>query len=126
MAKPPEPLAELLAAADVVVDAVVERVLSSSVVAPPPRSGKILSDDGAEAGEQLLLLAVRRVLWGEMTEKTIAVLKPKGAYALREGSKGAFLLRTKERTHEEPPTILGRYGPDTWSLEHVEKHMKNK
>jgi hypothetical protein len=40
----------------------------------------------------------------------VQVIKPEGAYALREGNTGPFLLGNTDAGVE----ILGRYGPDTW------------
>ena len=39
-------------------------------------------------------------------------------YSLKAGNKGPFLI-------DGGKVILGRYGPDSWSVERVEKSLKS-
>jgi hypothetical protein len=48
--------------------------------------------------------------------KEIVATKPAGAYALRPGVNGVFLL-------DDNATILGRYGPDTYSPDEVARAL---
>jgi hypothetical protein len=53
---------------------------------------------------------------------TVDVLKPEGAYVVAAGTVGPFLLGAPGE--EGVPPILGRYGPDSWRLELIEKACK--
>ena len=111
MAKPPEPLEELCFDAGIVVDAVVHEVL--------PAIGLAKGDGAALADAQRVILRVTRMLKGEPASERITVDKPVAPYELAAGIHGAFFLDTL--TH--PPTILGRYGPDSWPLSKVERAL---
>ena len=65
-------------------------------------------------------LRVDRVLRGDVVKgATIAVLKPAGAYEVAIGTHGPFLLGSADDAGVAP--VLGRYGPDTWRAEVVER-----
>ena len=124
MAKPPEPLAEVLPLAGLIVEAIVAQVLSTGPrPAQPERThppGRLVVDTGALSPPQALVLDVMRVLRGSHAPTSITVEKPPAGYSLLPGNRGAFLLDTRT----SPPTILGRYGPDTWPLSRVEKAVQ--
>lgn len=110
MAKPPEPIDEVLPQAEAAVVAEVARVVEQGAqqkLAPSEETSRPTS-----AARQVVELNVTRVLFGTLTApgKTIQVVKPAGAYALTAGNKGPFVLKQGAEGVE----ILGRYGPDTW------------
>lgn len=113
MAKPPEPLEEMLPRAALVVVATVKRVLSTGAPLPPlPEREEHKSDIGARAPEQTLELEVESVLKGTH-QGALTVRKPIAGYSVREGTKGAWLI-------DDTGTVLGRYGPDSWRTVHVQ------
>lgn len=113
MAKPPEPLAEVLPQAALVVEATVAKVVSTGAPTPQPEKPADHRDVGAQAPEQMLVLDVTRVLKGAHAGKTLEVRKPVAPYAVKEGTKGAWLV-------DKDGVVLGRYGPDSWPLSRVE------
>ena len=117
MAKPPEPLEEMLPQAALVVVATVKRVLSTGAPLPPlPEQEKHKADVGARSPEQTLELDVESVLKGKH-EGALTVKKPVAGYSVREGTKGAWLV-------DDKGTVLGRYGPDSWRTKAVEAALK--
>jgi hypothetical protein len=123
MALPPEPLEEVLPSAVWVVDAEVKEVVAQGPAEPklqPKTGAPAMTSTGQKVGSQTVRLIVRRVLKGDPAAKELVVEKPVGAYALRAGNKGPFLLDGGKPN----PTILGRYGPDTYSLAALEKALK--
>jgi len=110
MAKPPEPIEEVIPAAEAAVVAEVLRVVLQA-----PQQQYAPSEETSRpttAAKQVVELKVSRVLFGGLVSagKTLEVVKPEGAYALAAGHHGPFVLgRTAEGVE-----ILGRYGPDTW------------
>lgn len=119
MARPPERLAEMLPQAALIVDATVKEVVSTGAPIARPDKPKNWSDVGTQYPEQILVLEVARVLKGALSQKTIRVKKPVSPYLVRAGVKGAWLL---DKSAE--PIVLGRYGPDSWSLAAVEFALK--
>jgi hypothetical protein len=122
MAKPPEPLAEMLPTATLVVEAVVAQVLSTGPRPLQPEADakpKDHTDRGILSAPQTLTLEVMRVLKGKHAGKTITVEKPAAPYSLMPGASGAFLL-------DEKNVILGRYGPDSWHITRVEAALKER
>src|SRR5688572_26042456 len=123
MAKPPEPLDEVLPRATLVVEAVVAQVLS---VGPRPHQPEVdqkpdsWTDRGVLSAPQTLVLEIMRVLKGAHAEKTITVEKPAAGYSLLAGNRGPFLLDTSGKI----AVILGRYGPDSWPMTKVEAALK--
>jgi hypothetical protein len=111
MALPPEPLSSVLPAARQVVVGVVVDVVDlgpwSAVTRGPP-------DSAPPCPAQRATVRVVRVLRGAPVD-SIVVDKPAAPYALSVDVGGAFLLDTST----SPPTILGRYGPDTWGVDDV-------
>lgn len=111
MAIPPEPIDEVLPLASAAVLAEVAQVLEQGVSKPvevDPRA----SDVRTTAARQVVELKVTGVLFGALARAgaTVKAIKPAGAYALRAGNKGPFLLTGEGDAVE----ILGRYGPDTY------------
>ena len=101
MAIPPDPIDEVLPAAQGAVLADVTRVISSE-----PHT------EGVVASKQLVELKVSAVLFGPWKMgTTFEAVKPAGGYGLRAGNKGPFLLREVGGKVQ----ILGDYGPDTYS-----------
>jgi hypothetical protein len=116
MAKPPEPLDEVLPQARWVVDAEVTEIVAAGPTPPrrdaPPGSTSV----GNLAASQTVKLAVKKVLRGEAV-KELVVEKPAAAYALKPGDKGPFLVDGNK-------VILGRYGPDSWHPERIAAAIK--
>jgi hypothetical protein len=106
MAKPPELIEEVMPSANGAVLAVVTRVVEQT--AQPAYERSLETSLPTSAARQVVELKVTKVLFGELAAGALVqVVKPEGAYALREGNHGPFVLAQNE--------ILGRYGPDTWS-----------
>jgi hypothetical protein len=116
MAKPPEPLDEVLPQARWVVDAEVTEIVAAGPTPPrrdaPPGSTSV----GNLAASQTVKLAVKHVLRGEAV-KELVVEKPAAGYALKPGDKGPFLVDGNK-------VILGRYGPDSWHAERIAAALK--
>lgn len=119
MAIPPDPIEEVLPNAVLVVDAEVKDV-QNGPPAPKVNAPPGYTDVPQKVGSQVVTLVIKRVLKGTTTAKEITVEKPVGAYALRAGNKGPFLLDNSRPR----PVILGRYGPDSYSFEKIEKALK--
>ena len=109
MAKPPEPIEEVMPAAEAAVLAEVTQVLAQEPQAPVPDTQATSTPH--QAAQQLVELKVTSVVFGTVGA-TVKAIKPAGAYALRAGNHGPFVLGKDERG---ATVILGRYGPDTWS-----------
>jgi len=109
MALPPEPIDEVMPAANDAVLAVVNRVVEQ---APQKALERTLETSlPTSAARQVVELKVTKVLFGGLKPGALVqAVKPEGAYALREGNQGPFVLGTTDGAVE----ILGRYGPDTW------------
>jgi hypothetical protein len=122
MAIPPEPIDEIFSRADAAVLAEVVRVLEQGPNKQPPNIDERASDVHSVAGRQVVELKVTGVLFGASvsTGATIKAVKPAGAYALRAGNKGPFLLTGSGEAVE----IVGRYGPDTYSEERIREAAK--
>lgn len=111
MALPPEPIEEVLPSADAAVLATVSRIVEQ---APQQQYERSLDTSlPTTAARQVVELKVTKVLFGSLAQNggTVNVIKPEGAYALREGNQGPFVLAKSDAGVE----IVGRYGPDTWS-----------
>lgn len=107
MAKPPEPIDEVLPGADAAVLAEVSRVISQDPQQPPSGDPNATSTPHP-AARQVVELKVSKVLFGTVAA-TVQVVKPAGAYSLIAGNQGPFVLSAKGEVE-----ILGRFGPDTW------------
>ncbi len=119
MAIPPEPVQEVLPQAHWVVEAEVKEV-----VALGPETPKVDVPEGAtsvpqKVRAQTVRLSIQRVIKGTLSEKELVVEKPVGDYALRAGNKGPFLIDASK-------VILGRYGPDSYSLATIEQALKTR
>ena len=116
MAKPPEPIEEVIPNAAWVVDAEVTEVVSTGPQPPKVQAPPGATSTGQKSASQTLKLKVNRVLRGEVV-KEITVEKPEAGYSLHPGNKGPFLIDASKM-------ILGRYGPDSYSWERVEQALK--
>lgn len=110
MAIPPDPIDEVLPAAQGAVMAEVTKVVKQDA----DKSGFVdpkVSDANTVSARQVVELKVSKVLFGEWKAgSSVQVVKPAGAYALQPGNKGPFLLSKVGGAIE----ILGAYGPDTY------------
>jgi hypothetical protein len=120
MAKPPEPLVELLPLAQLVVEAAVESIVSTGPAPPKVDNPDRHKDVGSMAAEQLVVLRIVRVLRGTCASATLTVKKPLAPYAVKVGTTGAWLLQSTEAE----PLVLGRYGPDSWHISRVEAALR--
>ncbi|MBS2030991.1 MAG: hypothetical protein JST54_24025 [Deltaproteobacteria bacterium] len=118
MAIPPEPLNEVLPQAACVVDAEVVEVLSNGPTPPQPNAPQAATSAGRLAPSQVVRLKIKRVLRGKAPAEVV-VEKPEAGYALRAGNHGPFLLDGAAQ-----PKILGRYGPDSWSMSKLEDALR--
>src|SRR4051812_33121851 len=107
MALPPESIEKLLPLAHTIVLAEVLWVSSPSV---PERAGApdMPLGLGRKLPEARVRLKVNRTLRGSAPAE-LEVVKPESTYALAPGITGPFLLDAEQR-------ILGRHGPDNYSL----------
>src|SRR5437762_434167 len=100
MARPPEPLSDLIAEAKIIAIAEVVQVLALGPKPPPPpnarKLGKGASDVGYVASFQKVRLKIERCLLGQLAVgSTIDVEKPEAPYVLRQGDKGPFFIGDK-------------------------------
>ena len=116
MAIPPEPIEEVLPNAMWVLDAEVSEVLETGPQVPRKEAPPGATSVGQKTSSQKVKLKVNRVLRGD-TITELVVEKPEAGYALRSGNHGPFLI-------DSTRSILGRYGPDSWSWERIEKALK--
>jgi len=116
MALPPEMLSELLPRAGLVVVGEVTRVDDTGTWPRVDRGAPL--DAAPPRPSQRAHLRVSRTLRGHVATDELVVDKPAGSYALHAGVFGVFLLASADA-----PVILGRYGPDTFSVDEVERAM---
>jgi hypothetical protein len=116
MAKPPEPIEDVMPNAQWVVDAEVAEVISTGTAPAKVQARPGATSTGQKSAAQTVKLKVNRVLFGEKVAE-LTVEKPEAGYSLVKGNKGPFLI-------DSTKTILGRYGPDSYSWEKVEKAVK--
>ncbi len=116
MAKPPEPLQEVLPRACWVFDAEVVEVLKQGPAPAKKEAPAGASDTGQKTASQTVKLKINRVLKGEQVKEMI-VEKPEAGYALRAGNHGPFLI-------DDSKVILGRYGPDSYAFSKLEEALK--
>ena len=114
MAIPPEPIQDVLPKAKLVVVAEVVEVISNGPAPAQPQAAPGATSAGRLAPSQVVRLKVEKVLRGGALAEVV-VEKPEAGYALRAGNRGPFLLDDAARPH-----ILGRYGPDSWSMNRLE------
>jgi hypothetical protein len=116
MAKPPEPISELIAAAQAVV---VAKVSVAQVTGElPKRAEKQRAGEtgrGMNLPAQKVTLVIERVLKG-LAPSEVVLEKPAGEYTLEVGESGPFFI-----AHGK---ILGRYGPNTHNLSRIEAALK--
>ncbi len=120
MAKPPEPIEEVLPKATWVVEAEVAEVLTQGPEVPKVPAPPGAADVGHHVRSQTVKLKVSRVLKGKVGTTELVAEKPVAGYALKTGNKGPFLLDDSKPN----PVILGRYGPDTYRLPKIEDSLK--
>jgi hypothetical protein len=118
MAKPPEPIEDVLPHATWVVDAEVVEVLKTGAAPPKVEAPPGTTSTGQKTASQTVRLKVKRVLKGEPVSELV-VEKPEAGYALRAGNHGPFLI-------DATKTILGRYGPDSYSFERIQKALASR
>lgn len=113
MAIPPEPIDEVMPQVQGAVLAEVARVVTQDAQAPAPKHDEGASDVPWAAARQVVELKVGTVLFGSLAPagQLVQAVKPEGAYALKAGNKGPFLLKQGKGGLE----IVGRYGPDTYN-----------
>jgi hypothetical protein len=121
MAIPPEPIEQLIAQAALVIEAVVEAVISTGQIQPKSTAAPGTSDTGKKTASQVVKLKITKVHKGPAGLKEVVAEKPLGAYALRAGNKGPFLLDDSKPN----PVILGRYGPDSYRLDKILGALKS-
>ena len=117
MAKPPEPIEDVIPSATWVVDAEVTEVISTGPQPPKVDAKPGATSTGQKTASQTVKL-IKRVLHGEKVAELV-VEKPEAQYALKPGNHGPFLI-------DATKTILGRYGPDSYSFERIEKALAAK
>jgi hypothetical protein len=118
MAKPPEPIEDVIPSATWVVDAEVTEVLATGPQPPKVDAKPGATSTGQKTASQTVKLKIKRVLHGEKVAELV-VEKPEAQYALKPGNHGPFLI-------DATRTILGRYGPDSYSFERIEKALAGK
>src|SRR5581483_5687641 len=127
MAIPPEPIEEVIKDATSVV------ICEVAAVDPPPPMPALEDDVGdvddvddssdEVLAEQDAVLVVQSVLFGKLVAGArVQVKKPAGEYLLREGFAGPFILDERHR----PALILGRYGPDSYSLPNIRRALATR
>ncbi len=122
MAIPPEPIEEVIGGVHGAVLAEVVKVLTQD---PQQVTAKVppgTTDGPGVAARQVVELKVSSVLFGDVAAAgaSVQVVKPAGDYALRAGNKGPFLLTRDGKAL----SIVGRYGPDTYSEEKIRTAAK--
>jgi hypothetical protein len=116
MAIPPEPIEDVLRSAVLVVDAEVTQIVSTGPATAKLNAKPGSTSTGAKSPSQTVKLTVKRVLHGPAPTELV-VEKPEAGYALRVGNQGPFLIDASN-------VILGRYGPDSYSVEKIERALK--
>jgi hypothetical protein len=113
MAKPPEPVEDLVRDADTIVVAEVAEVMDTGPQPPkPPGARPGMTGAGTLSPRQTVKLKVERTLKGKGAPEMV-VEKPEAQYLLKPGNRGPFCLAKGQ--------IIGRYGPDTRSVDAFEK-----
>ncbi|MEW5851331.1 MAG: hypothetical protein AB2A00_21260 [Myxococcota bacterium] len=119
MAIPPEPIQELLPQATLIVEAQVSEVISTDAFPPQPKAKPGATSVPGKTPKQVVKLKITRVIKGNASGE-ITVTKPEGHYMLSVGNKGPFLLKDDQPN----PVIIGRYGPDTYTVQSIEHTLK--
>ncbi len=122
MALPPEPIEEILPQATYIVLARVMKILHTDKQQPVHREDPRIIGMLRELPAQRLQLEILESIAGEKLEKNtiLDVLKPAGDYVLRQDVEGPFLLMKEE---DGSLKIIGRYGPDTYSLKEIQNFL---
>jgi hypothetical protein len=129
MAIPPDPIDLVMPAARAAVVGEVARVLEQDPQAPLPKVKEGTTDAPGLVARQVVELRVDEVLFGEggvwpKAGAAIQLEKPAGDYALSAGNGGPFLIGDPAAPGGKP-VILGRYGPDTYTVELI-RHAARK
>jgi hypothetical protein len=120
MALPPEPIDLLVRVAPLIVDAEVARVLEDRSDAPRIDAPPDRVDVGRKSDSQLLLLRVNEAIRGELPGEEFEAVKPVAPYRLAAGFRGPFMLAEQDGKQ----TIIGRYGPNFYSVEDVKAAIR--
>jgi hypothetical protein len=115
MAKPPELIEDVISQAVLIIDGEVAEVLKTGVAPETLKVASGTTSSGQLTAAQTVKIRVKRVIKGQ-AETEITVEKPAAQYALRAGNHGPFLIDSQH-------TILGRFGPDSWSFDRIEKAL---
>lgn len=126
MAIPPDPIAEIIDEVRGVVIAEVTHVIERWAQGRLPTGDEGQSDVPGVLSKQKVRLKITEVLAGEYAAGSdIEVIKPDGDYLLAVGNTGPFLLgEPLERL--KSPTIIGRYGPDSYRRDVIEQALKGR
>ena len=116
MAKPPEPIEDVMPNAAWIVEAEVKEVMATGPTPQQPTAKPGATSIGYTSASQTVKLTISNVLKGDKATELV-VEKPVAPYSLRPGNKGPFLI-------DKSKTILGRYGPDSWHLDRIKAAMK--
>lgn len=123
MAKPPDPIDEVLPDATAAVVADVTRVVAQDPPKPKPPIPPGVTDVPHDSARQMIELKIKENLFGpHKAGEVLEVEKPEGKYMLRAGVTGPFLLAAQKG--QKQPVILGRYGPDTYPVDLVKAAAK--
>ena len=119
MARRPEPLEDLIVDATAIIVGEVVEVVETGPQPALPEGARRLKPTARDVGyvspRQKVRLQVLRVLKGQAPSEVL-VEKPEAPYLLKAGDGGPFFLDEEQ--------IIGRYGPDSHSLEAIERAMK--
>ncbi|MCB9639383.1 MAG: hypothetical protein H6728_15360 [Myxococcales bacterium] len=123
MAMPPEPIDELLPKAEfgVIAEVLEIKERGEQAYIPKPEQPDTV-DIPRDLPYQVVTLQVKERLFGQAQAERFDVYKPAGDYVLRAGIEGPFFL-CKDEDHKQP-VILGRYGPDNYTLHVVRAAIK--
>ena len=125
MAIPPEPIEDILPQAHYVVIAQVKKIIHTDKQKPVHKEDpKIVGMPRELPAQRLLLHIIENISSSTLPIDTdIEVLKPSGDYVLRQDIQGPFMLATDEETNQL--SIIGRYGPDSYSLKAIQSTLKS-
>ena len=128
MALPPEPIDEILPLAEFCVLAEITAIKERGHQAEIPKQPTPDTVDIArQLPYQIVTIKIKQDIFGKLAPlgQEIDIYKPPGDYFLRAGIEGYFLLH---KADQPQPTIIGRYGPDTYSpkalLAAIQRHKR--
>lgn len=115
LARPPEPISNLLRFSDLIVEAEVMTIYVERADAPLLHVPDDWVDVGRQYGSQVVGLHIFEVLKGVSPPGDLIVEKPIAQYLLATGMRGPFLLAHEHHSW----MVLGRYGPFYRTVEDV-------